>query len=344
MPDALSRSVPVVEVWEAEVDKPVIKDRWYLNMVGKVRSNPLRYSNWRLQGAYLYKYVKLEYTDLRRPEECWKRVVPKDERRVVISAAHDPPSSGHLGVYKTYSRITEKYVWPKMRQDVAEYVRRCVVCAAHKSDLAVPTNKIATHEKPSRPWELISTDLMGPLPRSSKGFAYILVATDYLSKFSLVFALRSATAAAVVKRIEEDVFLLFGVPRLIICDNGPQYRSREFQNLANSYRVKVQYTAYYNPRANLMERVNRSLKTMLATYVGENHKKWDVNLQAIACALRTARHETICLLLYFVNFGRDMVLKGDEYGLGYEEIRKSRDQYHRKRRRLSSCLKRLGKD
>lgn len=317
VPDALSRSVPLLD--EITAEEPAvrtittIKDKWYESMLEKVEQKPLSYPNWRVYEGRLYKYVKQSYPELRSAGDFWKEVVPKNERREVIAAAHEPPTSGHMGVYKTYARLAEKFCWPKMRQDVAGYVKRCSTCAAHKVDQVPPADKIAPHSKPSRPWEIVSTDLMGPLPKSSKGFSYILVVTDYLSKFSLVFALRSASAALVVKKIEEDVFLLFGVPKIIICDNGVQFRSKEFRNLVSKYKVGIQHTPYYNPRANPTERVNRTLKTLLATYVGDNHRKWDVELQAVACALRTAAHETTRLSPYFVNFGRDMILSGEDY-------------------------------
>ncbi|KAJ8979039.1 hypothetical protein NQ317_005143 [Molorchus minor] len=58
--------------------------------------------------------------------------------------------------------------------------------------------------KVNGPWELISTDLMGPLPRSTKGHQFILVVTDYFSKYSLLFPLRTANAETVCRKIEEE--------------------------------------------------------------------------------------------------------------------------------------------
>ncbi|KAG5862313.1 hypothetical protein JTB14_023586 [Gonioctena quinquepunctata] len=83
---------------------------------------------------------------------------------------------------------------------------------------------MVSHPKVERPWEMVSTDLMGPLPRSKHGNTFILVVTDYLSKFSLLFPLKRATSETVIRKLEDEVFLLFGVPRLLLCDNGPQYR------------------------------------------------------------------------------------------------------------------------
>lgn len=313
VPDMLSRSVPVVDAIETNTDISLSNDKWYMKMLKEVSRTPLKYTNWRISEGKLYKYVKQNYTDLSGEAECWKLVVPKDKRRQIISEAHDPPLAGHLGIYKTYSRLAQKYYWPKLRNDVVYYVRKCEKCLAHKPDRSRPKDMMTSHPKSTRPWETISVDIMGPLPRSTKGNSYVLVITDYLSKFSLVFALRKVTSSVVAKVLEENVFLIFGVPRTVICDNGVQFRGKEFCRTMDEYKCKVKYTAYYHARANPTERQNGTLKIMMSIYVHENHRTWDVELPKIACALRTAKQETTKLTPYFVNFGRNMVLSGDDY-------------------------------
>jgi len=316
VPDMLSRAVPALDYIDLEGKPATVQDKWFNGMVNKIRNTPLKFLNWYYKDGRLYKYVKQDYPGLSTSSEYWRRVLPKEERPKVIKEAHDQPTAGHMGVFKTFSRLAENYYWPKMRQDVAKYVKQCMVCAAHKCDPRGAVDGMVSHSKPNRPWEVISTDLIGPLPRSCKGNTSILVVTDYLSKFSLVFPLRKATTRLVINRIEEQVFLIFGVPRVILCDNGPQYRSQEFKKFADSYNCKIQYNANYHPRANPTERQNRTLKTMLSMYVGDNHRKWDEQIQKLACAMRTAVQETTKASPYFVNFGRTMCLSGKDYENG----------------------------
>lgn len=315
VPDMLSRAVPVLDVIGVEQDIRFDSsgDKWYQKMVESVRRNPLKFGGWREREGQLWKHVGLRYPNLSPPGDSWKLVVPKGSRREVIAQAHEPPTSGHTGVFKTFSRIAEKYYWPKMRNDVSNFVRRCKVCSMHKVSQERPVDKMVSHNKADRPWEIVSTDLIGPLPRSKRGHVFILVVTDYLSKFSLLFPLRKATGDNVSKIMENEVFLMFGVPRVIICDNGPQYRCKQFLRLAESYKCRIQFNAAYHPRANPTERVNRNIKTMLAMYVSENHQTWDENIHKIACALRTSTHETTKLTPYFINFGRNMALSGADY-------------------------------
>lgn len=319
VPDTLSRSVPVVDLALVENSLATgtpVRDKWYSSMMEKVQSNPLKFGNWRVTDDGLWKHVTVDYPELSSSVDAWKLVIPKEDRRNIIVAAHVPSTSGHMGVFKTFARLAEKYYWPKMRNDVADFVRKCKVCASYKVSQEIPADKMASHPKPDRPWEVISTDIVGPLPRSKHGNSFILVVTDYLSKFSLLFSLRKATSEAVVRKIESEVFLIFGVARVIICDNGPQYKSKHFLNFAGRYQCRLKFNASYHPRANPTERVNRVIKTMLAMYVSDNHRSWDENLDQIACAIRTAKHEVTKLTPYFINFGRNMILSGADYKSG----------------------------
>ncbi|KAB0800191.1 hypothetical protein PPYR_05931 [Photinus pyralis] len=112
---------------------------------------------------------------------------------------------------------------------------------------------------------------------------------------------------------KENVFLLFGAPQYVICDNGVQMRSKEFEKLCKKYSVKISYTPLYYPRADPCERVNRVVKTMISSYVKDDHRKWDENISAIACAIRTASSEATGYSPYFINFGREYVLSGEEF-------------------------------
>lgn len=320
VPDMLSRSVPIVDDsldFCCSVEfSDVSEDKWYTKMLEQVRKNPLKFAGWRESNGKLWKHVRSDYPELSPSRDSWKLVVPKKLRYDVIRGSHDPPTAGHVGIFKTFVKVADRYYWPKMRSDISNFVRRCKVCLSHKVSQQKPADKMVSHPRVDRPWEMVSTDLVGPLPRSKRGNSFILVVTDYLSKFNLLFPLRKATGAAVVQKLENEVLLIFGVPRLIICDNGPQYRCREFKKLAENYNIQIKYNASYHPRANPTERVNRTLKTMLSMYVTDNHQTWDENIHKIGCALRTSTHEVTKLTPYFVNFGHNMSLSGLDYAAG----------------------------
>lgn len=314
VPDALSRAVVTTDSEQLatlEANKENIQDKWYTKLLQSVGDNPSKYPAFRIEGNRLYKFEEHEYPELADDECNWKEVVPKERRRELIRQNHDEPTSGHLGIFKTYHRLKQRYTWPKMKYDVSRYVRRCTTCIQSKPEQKAVPGRMGGHSKISRPWEMLCIDLIGPLPRSTSGNNFILIIADCFSKFVLSFPLRKATAARVVKHLEEDVFLIYGVPRGIISDNGVQFRSKEYKQLLERYKVRPLFTAFYHPQANPAERVNRVVKTMLISYVSKNHRVWDRLLPKITCAIRTSKHETTGLTPYFINFGREIYLEGN---------------------------------
>lgn len=309
VPDLLSRTVPEINT----VATTNVSDKWYQNMCKKVRDNPLKYSQWRLSENKLYKYVSCPYPKLSDENDSWKEVVPKQFRTSIINENHDSMSACHAGVFKTFERLKSRYYWPKLRSDVARYVRNCSICLKHKPSLKSPAGLLGKHPEATRPWQMISVDLFGPLPRSSQGYKYIYVVTDTFSKFSLFFPIRNATAAAVTRITEEQVFLIFGCPQYLICDNGKQFQSKLLKKLCENYKTSIIFTPYYHAQSNPVERVNQVLKTMLSCYVDDNHTIWDKLLPKIGCAIRSAVHESTGLTPFFVNFGREHIISGDKY-------------------------------
>ncbi len=57
-----------------------------------------------------------------------KLVVPHGQRGIMLTHAHDAPCAGHNGVKATYETLKQVAYWPGMQQDVAEYVKGCLVC------------------------------------------------------------------------------------------------------------------------------------------------------------------------------------------------------------------------
>lgn len=332
VPDTLSRSVPVVDsISPQPSDTVTSSDKWYARMLTLVESKPRKFPLWRIENGKLFKRAKVKYPDLRGENE-WLIVVPKDQRTEVIQKCHDLPTSGHLGVQKTLGRISSQWYWPKMRADVAKYIRRCDTCLRTKPEQKAPIGHMLSKvPSVSKPWQLASADIVGPLPRSSGGYSYILSICDCFSKFVLLFPLRKATALTITKLIEEHVILVFGAPNKIITDNGTVFRSRLFQEKMKEYQIKIAYTAAYHPQANPVERIHRVVKTMLSSYVGDNHKTWDKYLAKVGWAIRSAKHEVTGLTPNFINFGREIRVSGEHQEPVGDEINIVRDGSERKK-------------
>lgn len=82
----------------------------------------------------------------------------------------------------------------------------------------------------------------------------------------------TATAKTITMLIEENVFLLFGAPKILISDNVKQFVGNQFKKLLEIYHVKHFRTANYHPQGNPCEAHHKTLKRMLASYVKDNHR------------------------------------------------------------------------
>jgi transposase InsO family protein len=81
------------------------------------------------------------------------------------------------------------------------------------------------------PMQRIATDILGELPETENGNKYILVVSDYFTKWTEAFAMANMEAGTVARIMVEEVVTRFGVPHVIHSDQGRQYESRLFQEM-----------------------------------------------------------------------------------------------------------------
>ncbi len=232
-------------------------------------------------------------------------VVPKSKVRELLSLAHDHPTAAHLGRRKTLFRLSSRFTWPHMRRDVIAYVRSCTMCQQYKPS-NLPTGGLMQPIVVHEPWNTVGIDITGPLPKTRQGNLYILVIIDYFTKWVELFPLPNTKAKTIAQLFLDDVICRFGFPVRIISDNGVQFVSSIFTNVCQALGIKHQRTPFYHPQSNLCERVNRTLKPLLAALAHHDHKSWDVKLPQIAFALRTAPSDSTEQTPAFLMFGRHL--------------------------------------
>jgi len=105
-------------------------------------------------------------------------LVPNSLRVDVIKQMHDNVAAGHQEVKRTKSHIGRNFYWYDLKTDVKLYIEQCYIYEANKKPLA-PMG----HLKAGDPRDLLSIDFLGPLPLTEKGHRFILVASDYFTKY-----------------------------------------------------------------------------------------------------------------------------------------------------------------
>ncbi|GJZ82184.1 putative ribonuclease H-like domain-containing protein [Tanacetum coccineum] len=146
----------------------------------------------------------------------------------------------------------------------------CVACQKGKQHKA--SYKAKSVSSISQPLQLLHMDLFGPTSvRSLNHKTYCLVITDDFSRFSWVFFLRTKDETSgilkdFIRQIENQ---LNQKVKSIRCDNGTEFKNRDFIEFCGSKGIKREYSNARTPQQNgVAERKNRTLieaaRTMLA--------------------------------------------------------------------------------
>jgi len=236
--------------------------------------------------------------------------LPKALRTDILNYFHDAPHSGHLGLKKTLARISKRFFWHYMQDEIFAYVRTCGKCQSTKNPNTKPHGQMQPTKRRG-PWDMIAMDLMGPLPTTKNRNTQLLVIVDHFSKWTELFALRNATAANIAKVVEREIFCRYGAPKYILTDNGTNFRSKMLRSVCAAWGIKQKFTSPYHPQANLTERINRTIRGCLSSYIAEKHNKWDEYLPAVSLAMRTAVSDTTGYSPAMLIFGREMKLPLD---------------------------------
>lgn len=239
----------------------------------------------------------------------WLLVVPQGLRDPVLHELHASPTSGHLGVLRTYARIKERFYWAGMYKSVYKYVTACDQCQRHKTTNLRPAGLLHPLEPPSTPFFRVGVDLLGSFPPLSADNRWIVVAIDHQTRYAETKAVPTATATDVAQFLLDQIILKHGAPRELLTDRGRAFVSRVISEILRSCSIIHKPTTAYHPQANgLTERLNRTLANMLAMYVSSDHSNWDAALPFITFAYNSSRQDTTGFSPFFLLYGREPAL------------------------------------
>ena len=121
------------------------------------------------EDGLLYRKWRPKNSTEQSEDDCVQQLVlPHQCRQQVLSLAHAAPLAGHLGRKKTYNRVAQRFYWPTMYRDVANFCQTCETCQRfHKHRVhRAPMIPLPVVEEP---FKRIAMDIVGPLPRSRSG-------------------------------------------------------------------------------------------------------------------------------------------------------------------------------
>ncbi len=95
---------------------------------------------------------------------------------------------------------------------------------------------------------------------TTEGHHYLLVAIDYLSRFSILVPLQDKTSKSVATALFDKVFCKFNSPKLLTSDNGVKFNNQILNELCSKFQIKkCNLTAYHAASNGRVERQNREI-------------------------------------------------------------------------------------
>ncbi|CAF1447219.1 unnamed protein product [Didymodactylos carnosus] len=212
----------------------------------------------------------------------------------ILFAHHDHPLGSHFGIDRTYHHLREKYYWPKMLESVTNYIQSCPQCAQFNIRRQKPPGHLQPIPPPNEVFQVIGLDWWGPAPEeSADGNKYVLVITDFLSKYVIAAALPASNAANTAKTLLEDFILHQGAPDCVITDQRTHFANELITAFTQMLGTKHIFSTSFHPQTNgQVERFNATFCQQLSKYCSSNHENWDHYLKYIIYAYNNTKHAT----------------------------------------------------
>ena len=142
---------------------------------------------------------------------------------------HEGVCGGHTGGRSLVHRaIAQGYWWPYMQKDAAQYVKRRDKCQRFAPSIHQPVSSLNPIASPW-PFSQWGLDIIGPLPRAPGNRQWLIVAIDYFTKWVEAEPLTRITDADSRKFVWKNIITRFGIPRVLMSDNGTQFEGGPFR-------------------------------------------------------------------------------------------------------------------
>ena len=231
--------------------------------------------------------------------------MPQQLRNEIMQSTNNAPVGGNFGIQQSLEKVREHFHWPKMHADVKQWCQRCSDSYMRKSTkkYRAPLHPIET----GFPFERIAMDIMSPLSKTGRGNKYILVVSDYFTKWLEAFAIPDQSATTVARVLIKDIYSRYGMPYIIHSDQGANFETTLIKKICLSLEIKKTRTTAYHPQCDcVVERFDRTLQELISLNVKDAKDNWDIRLGVVLMAYRSSVQTTSGFNPHYLLFGREM--------------------------------------
>ncbi|EZA62137.1 hypothetical protein X777_03744 [Ooceraea biroi] len=212
-----------------------------------------------------------------------RAVIPKTLRDRILQELH----CEHFGVVKMKSMARKFCWWPGIDQDIERVARSCANCSVLQKD---PAKVKDIWETADRPFQRVHIDYTGPF----LGYNFFVL-VDTFSKWPAGFITRNMTSEVTMQKCRQ-IFSTFGIPEVIVLDNGRHFKSHEFAQFLYENGIIHKTTAPFHPATNgQAERFIQTLKLALKKKFLNgpiNAVEMNKTLHQFLFSYRTVPHQT----------------------------------------------------
>ena len=206
-------------------------------------------------------------------------VVPPSHRGKILQELHD----AHPGIVRMKAKARSYCWWPGIDGEIESLIRSCSECQHYQRNRT--PGPIYPWEIPDGPWERLHADYFGPI----EGKMCLLIVDAY-TKWIEVHIVANATAEATVNKLRQSLSV-YGLPKTVCTDNGPQFTSAVFKEFLCSNGIDHITFAPYHPSSNGL--AERAVQTVKAGLMKQRPSPLQIKLERFLFAYRTTPLESI---------------------------------------------------
>ncbi|GAA0185708.1 hypothetical protein LIER_32996 [Lithospermum erythrorhizon] len=173
--------------------------------------------------------------------------VPNDKqlKREIIEEAHSTIFIAHPSTTKMYNDMKHVYWWRNMKNDIAKFVSKCLVCQQVTEEHKSPRGKLLPLPIPERKWVDIIMNFVVGLPRIPRGNDSIWVILDRLT---IPTEQDSYLSSAMAKIYMKEIVRLHEVLGSILLDRDPRFVSHFWKSLHKTLGTKLAFSTTCHPQ------------------------------------------------------------------------------------------------
>ena len=218
----------------------------------------------------------------------------------IFMEMHDSPFYGHRGAVATYGSMRTRFYWPKMYENIQQYIQACPECQNNKIDRSKPKGRIQPLQNPAQPGQSLNMDFMTDLPRSYyRGAWYdtVWVLVDRCSHRVYGLMCRKNNTAEDLSDLFLHEYVLStmnGLPLELIGDRDKIFTSHHFDHLSRRLGISLRLSSARSQQTNgKAERKIAALEEVLRNGVNYRQDNWTEVLQYALFALNQAPNPTL---------------------------------------------------